>query len=631
MEPLRKSLKSYCSNAKQPQNPEQQPLLSHMANPFDSGQQREGDIVVNIGSNDASAEENGKSSKFSTGNSSRSSSKPSDSSKKKVSFHEVLAEAVRQKSKDSAGQDDTRQQFLRSCSSNDYLRQNSWRQLLHKTKSRLLDPLEDRCGRDDRMNSEEEFKEDNHEEEDMEDNPDEYKKLKFSALTLLQWLSLVLIIAALACSVSIPVIKRQTLWDLQLWKWEILVLALICGRLVSGWAIRVVVIFIERNFLLRKRVLYFVYGLRKAVQNCLWLGLVLLVWHWIFDDKVQEETNSKVLPYVTKVLVCFLVATLIWLVKTLLVKVLASSFHVNTFFDRIQEALFNQYVIEMLSGPPLFEINSAEEEEKDNNVSDRADTGSRKQQKTTIVENGPRVSRTMSKRKDGDIQFDHFRKLNQKNISAWNMRRMINMVNHGHLVTLDEQILNSDRDDESSVQIKSEYQANEAAKTIFQKVAKPDSQYIYLEDIMRFMGRDEALKALHLFGAGNEEEGISKASLNNWLVNAFRDRKALALSLNDTKTAVDELHNMLDILVAIVIVIIWLIILGIPVGHFLVLISSQLLLAVFIFGNTCKTVFEAIIFLFIMHPFDVGDRCEVDGVQVKKKNHHIFQVTCITI
>ena len=67
---------------------------------------------------------------------------------------------------------------------------------------------------------------------------------------------------------------------------------------------------------------------------------------------------------------------------------------------------------------------------------------------------------------------------------------------------------------------------------------------------------------------------------------------------------------------SVIIMIIWLIILGIPISHFLVFISSQLLLVVFIFGNTCKTVFEAIIFLFIMHPFDVGDRCEIDGIQV---------------
>ncbi|KAK8353995.1 hypothetical protein V6Z12_A05G194900 [Gossypium hirsutum] len=294
---------------------------------------------------------------------------------------------------------------------------------------------------------------------------------------------------------------------------------------------------------------------------------------------------------------------------------------------RIQEALFNQHVLEILSGPPLFD----KEEEQDNEpeIEDSQNTSTlpprtEAAQKTSKVKNSPRISKLISKRKAENIQLDHLQKLNQKNISAWNMRRMINMVSRRNLTTLDEQILNCERDDESSVQIRSEHQANEAANKIFQNVAKPESQYIYITDLMRFMGRDEAIKALQVFGAGSEDEEINKASLTNWLVNAFRDRKALALSLNDTKTAVDELHNMLNIVVAIIIIIIWLIILGIPVSHFLVFISSQLLLVVFIFGNTCKTVFEAIIFLFIMHPFDVGDRCEVDGVQMVVEEMNIL-------
>jgi small-conductance mechanosensitive channel len=55
---------------------------------------------------------------------------------------------------------------------------------------------------------------------------------------------------------------------------------------------------------------------------------------------------------------------------------------------------------------------------------------------------------------------------------------------------------------------------------------------------------------------------------------------------------------------------------GIATTKVLVVISSQLLVVVFIFGNACKTVFEALIFVFIMHPFDVGDRCVIDGIQV---------------
>lgn len=100
-------------------------------------------------------------------------------------------------------------------------------------------------------------------------------------------------------------------------------------------------------------------------------------------------------------------------------------------------------------------------------------------------------------------------------------------------------------------------------------------------------------------------------------VNAFRERRALALTLNDTKTAVNRLHKMVNIVVGIIIFVIWLIILGITNTKFLVVMSSQVVVVAFIFGNMCKVVFESIIYLFVIHPFDVGDRCEIDGVQVK--------------
>lgn len=99
-------------------------------------------------------------------------------------------------------------------------------------------------------------------------------------------------------------------------------------------------------------------------------------------------------------------------------------------------------------------------------------------------------------------------------------------------------------------------------------------------------------------------------------VKAYLDRKSLALSLNDTKTAVKQLHKLASVVVVILIVIVTLLLLGFATTKVLVFISSQLLLVGFMFGNTCKTIFESIIFVFVMHPFDVGDRCVVDGVQV---------------
>ncbi|KAL3621413.1 hypothetical protein CASFOL_036325 [Castilleja foliolosa] len=501
-----------------------------------------------------------------------------------------------------------------------------------------------------------------------EDLPDEFKKSKFDLLTFLQWISLVLIITALVCTLSIYEWKKKKFRGLSIWKWEVLVLVLICGRLVSGWAIRIIVFFIERNFFMRKRVLYFVYGVRKAVQNCIWLGLVLAAWHSMFDREVQGD--NRFLQYVNKIMVCMLVGTLLWLVKTLMVKVLASSFHVSTFFDRIQESLFNQYIIETLSGPPLVEIRNNQEEEERlmAEVSRLQNAGATlppdlrgppfQPPKSGKVAGGggglpPRPVRGVSfkfsgqlpknndqnnnNNNDQGISIDKLQNLNHKNVSAWNMKRLMKVVKNGVLTTLDERVLGSAQGDETTTQIRSEHEAIIAARNIFRNVAKPSTKFIYLEDLMRFLKEDDALKTLNIVEGSVESERISKATLKNWvvvedegvvssailiascegiLVNTFMERRALALTLNDTKTAVDKLHRMVTIIVGIIIVIISLIILEIATSKFLVYLSSQIVVVAFIFGNTCKTVFEAIIFVFVMHPFDVGDRCEVDGVQL---------------
>ncbi|ESR55593.1 hypothetical protein CICLE_v10018823mg [Citrus x clementina] len=531
--------------------------------------------------------------------------------------------------------------------------------LMTKTKSRLMDLPPERMepksgrvvGRSGQLKSGFIGKNVDEEEEDPlleEDLPEEYKKEKISIWVLLEWFSLILIIGALVCSLTIDYFKKKKLWKLGLWKWELLILVLICGRLVSSWIVRIIVFCIERNFLLRKRVLYFVYGVRKAVQNCLWLGLVLIAWHCLFDQRVERETNSDVLKYATKILICLWVGVMLWLVKTLLVKVLASSFHVSTYFDRIQEALFNQYLIETLSGPPLIEIQKAEEEQerivsevqklqnagvtippglKSSVLSSPQSAkviGSGRLQRTPREGKSPKLSRTFSNKDDDGITIDHLHKLNPKNVSAWNMKRLMNIIRHGSLTTLDEQIQDSTHEDESAPHIKTEYEAKAAARKIFQNVAKPGSKFIYLEDLMRFLNEDEASKTMSLFEEASERKKISKSALKNWVVNVFRERRALAFTLNDTKTAVNKLHRFVNVLIGIITVIIWLLILGIATTKFLLFISSQVVVVAFIFGNTCKTVFEAIIFLFVMHPFDVGDRCEIDGVQMVVEEMNIL-------
>ncbi|KAJ8538839.1 hypothetical protein K7X08_032308 [Anisodus acutangulus] len=205
-------------------------------------------------------------------------------------------------------------------------------------------------------------------------------------------------------------------------------------------------------------------------------------------------------------------------------------------------------------------------------------------------------------------------------------KRSVKRLVQGRLIptfsTFDEDFSDlSDEEDEES----SRSYAEKLARKIFKKVAK-GSESIGLEDLKCFVAQEKALKSTDLFEGIEEAACIDQQSFISWMVEAFKERRYILLSLNDAKTAVEELHHLMNVLVSLLILILWLFLFEIQIGHLLVLVSSQLLVMGFIFGNTCRTVFEAIIFLFMMHPFDVGDHCEVDGVQMVVEEVNILTV-----
>ncbi|WCJ42759.1 Mechanosensitive ion channel family protein [Euphorbia peplus] len=411
-------------------------------------------------------------------------------------------------------------------------------------------------------------------------------------------------IVLLVCSLTIDKLQDAFIWGLGLWKWCVLVLVIFCGRLVTQWFINILVFLIERNFLLRKKVLYFVYGLKKSVQAVIWLSLVLLAWGLLFNRGVKRTRDTaKVLNYITRGLAACVIGAVIWLVKTLLIKLLASSFHVTRFFDRIQEAVFHQYVLRALSGPPLMEM--------------AENIGSSSQSMP-----GQLSFNTMGKKneetKEEVIDVDKLKRMKHGKISAWTMKGLVNVVTGTGLSTLSNSLYQSDDEEggQKDNEITSEWEAKAAAYKIFSNVAKPGYKYIDEDDLLRFMKKEEVDNVIPLFEGAAETGKIKRKVLKNWLVNVYNERKALAHSLNDTKTAIEELNKLASGIVLVLIMIVWLLMMGLLTTKIIVFISSQFLLVGFIFSNMAKTVFEAIIFVFVMHPFDVGDRCVIDGIQM---------------
>ncbi|KAI3775239.1 hypothetical protein L1987_49808 [Smallanthus sonchifolius] len=428
-----------------------------------------------------------------------------------------------------------------------------------------------------------------------------YKRVKLKVL--FEWMVFLFLLSCVVASLTVNELKGYKIWSLELWKWLVLVTVIICGMLVTNKLMHFIVLLIELNFLLRKKVLYFVHGLKKSVQVCIWLTVVLVTWTLLFNsqDVERSKTATRVLDYLTWTIVSLLVGAVLWLLKTLLLKILATSFHVSNFFDRIQESIFLQYALLTLSGPPVMESLEM--------VGASTSTGQLSFQ----------VKRKGKEAKTKDvIDVNKLHQMKREKVSAWIMKMLVDVISNSGLSTFSGKLEESayDRPSESAdKQISNEMEAIAAAYHILKNVAQPGSTYIEDVDLRRFMIKEEVDHVFPLIDVADKGQ-IDRKTLTEWVIKVYNDRKALAHALSDTKTAVKQLDKLVTAVLIVVVFVVWLLLTEIATTKVLVLLSSQLVVAAFIFGNTCKTIFEAIVFVFIMHPFDVGDRCVIDGVQM---------------
>ncbi|XP_058189007.1 mechanosensitive ion channel protein 10-like [Rhododendron vialii] len=438
------------------------------------------------------------------------------------------------------------------------------------------------------------------------------KRKKINCLAIIEWALFIVILACLICSLKL----NHVTWGLETWKWCLMVMVTFSGRLISGWVIGFLVFVIERNFMLRERVLYFVYGLRKSFQSCVWLGLVLLAWTIMFNSKIHKK--NKMLKKVFQALVAVLVGATIWLIKIILVKVLASSFHVATYFDRMKESVFHHYILDTLSGPPVDDDMMAQRQNHHLLTASKSLPAKLMKMKKSNVLINSKSKRFGSRRLD----MEKLRKLSlQRSASAWNVKRLVSYVRSFGLSTISTTV---DEFGRAESEITSEWEARTTAKRIFKNVAKPGARYIEEEDLMRFLNRVEIHTIFPLFEGALETGTIAKSAFKNWVVRAYFERKGLAHSLNDTKSAVQQLHKLASAVVSVIVIVISLLVMGLATTKLIFFVVTQVVLVGVMFHNTCKTIFESIIFVFVMHPFDIGDRCVIDGVQVVVEEMNIL-------
>jgi hypothetical protein len=136
-----------------------------------------------------------------------------------------------------------------------------------------------------------------------------------------------------------------------------------------------------------------------------------------------------------------------------------------------------------------------------------------------------------------------------------------------------------------------------------------------VEDIREVLGPARSDEADEIFTAidGDGNGDISLDEMIMKVVEIGRDRKSISSSMKDIGQAIRVLDQVLSIIAFIIIIFIIVAFLNTGFVTFLATASTTLLSLSFVFAVTAQEFLGSCIFLFVKHPYDVGDRVDIAG------------------
>lgn len=292
-----------------------------------------------------------------------------------------------------------------------------------------------------------------------------------------------------------------------------------------------------------------------------------------------------------------LIASLIYLAEKLIIQLISISYHQRSFDGRIATSKRNIFLLGLLyeASRSLFPMYCQEFEDED----------------YTIAAGFEAQIRKPNHKRSG---------------SATPMRLLNGIVRAGDKVTgafgniaseiTGKQVFNPNSAHSIVIQALEKKNSAEAlAKRIWMSFVVEGAECLSLEDIREVMGparRDEADEAFESIDVdGNGDISLDEMILK--VVDMSRERKAIAKSMHDIGGAISVLDSVLVFVVFIMVVFVFVAFLNANFVTTLATAGTTLLSLSFVFAVTCQEFLGSCIFLFIKHPYDVGDRVDIQG------------------
>jgi small-conductance mechanosensitive channel len=151
------------------------------------------------------------------------------------------------------------------------------------------------------------------------------------------------------------------------------------------------------------------------------------------------------------------------------------------------------------------------------------------------------------------------------------------------------------------------------ARRLYRTFAHEDSETVLNDDLRpAFDNDDEADAAFTMFDKDMNGD-ISMQELEAVCVEVGRERKAITASLKDLDSVVSKLDDVFLFIVAVITILVLISLISTSASGVLTSAGSTVLALSWLFSATAQEFLQSVIFVFVKHPFDVGDRVTIYG------------------
>lgn len=319
------------------------------------------------------------------------------------------------------------------------------------------------------------------------------------------------------------------------------------------------------------------------------------------DSRARNDTGLK--PWqstVKNILFASLFSTIVLLAEKLLIQLISISYHRKSFDDKIKESKRNISLVGLLydASRALFPPYCSEFAEEDYVISDTLDIGgSGKASRQGHARSGSATPMRI---------FQNIGRVKDNVTSAFG--------NVAQEIT-GKQVFNPNAAHSIVVQALEKQHSSEAlARRIWLSFVLEGRDTLYPDDFLEVLGSDQQAEAEEAFSC-LDVDGNGDVSLDEMILRLGefgRERHSIASSMHDVDQAIHVLDNLLMTVVLVLVVLIFVAWLNRNFSTTLATTGTALLSLSFVFAATAQEVLGSCIFLFVKHPFDVGDRVDVN-------------------